>query len=96
MKIILVTHNANIAITGDSDALIVCQNDNEHFSCYCDGIESQEKYSYKSINLTLDERKILLIAAEILDGGKEAIRKRVRKIGYKDIFYKEKSNENNF
>lgn len=95
-QIILVTHNANIAITGDSDALIVCQNDNEHFSCYCDGIESQEKYSYKSINSTLDERKILLIAAEILDGGKEAIRKRVRKIGYKDIFYKEKSNENNF
>lgn len=76
----LFRHLDNIAITGDCDALIVCQNDNEHFSCYCDGIESQEKYSYKSINSTLDERKILLIAAEILDGGKEAIRKRVRKI----------------
>ena len=89
------THNANIAITGDSDKLIVCQNDNEHFNCYCDGVESKELYSYKSINSNLDNRKILLIAAEILDGGKEAIRKRVRKIGYKDIFYKESSDENN-
>lgn len=50
---------------------------------------------YKSINSSLSERKILLIAAEILDGGKEAIRKRVRKIGYKDIFYKEHSDETN-
>lgn len=94
-QIIVVTHNANIAITGDSDKLIVCQNDNEHFNCYCDGVESKELYSYKSINSNLDNRKILLIAAEILDGGKEAIRKRVRKIGYKDIFYKESSDENN-
>lgn len=90
-QLIVVTHNANIAITGDSDRLIVCQNDSNCFSCYCDGIESKNLYSYESINSSLDDRKILLIAAEILDGGKEAIRKRVRKIGYKDIFYKEQN-----
>ena len=67
-QIVIVTHNANIAITGDSDKIIVCQNDNKHFSCYCDGIESQKLYSYKSINSTLNGLKMLLIAAEILDG----------------------------
>lgn len=88
-QIIVVTHNANVAITGDSDRLIVCQNDDDHFSCYADGIESLKTYDYISINSKIENRKILLIAAEILDGGKEALRKRVRKIGYKDIFYKE-------
>jgi len=85
-----VTHNANVAITGDSDLLIVCQNSNDKFSCIANGIESLDLYNYISINSKMEGKKILLIAAEILDGGKEALRKRVRKIGYKDIFYKEK------
>lgn len=88
-QIIIVTHNANIAISGDSDRLIVCQNNNGAFSCYCDGIESTRQYDYHSINSTIRNQKILTIAAKILDGGKEALRKRVRKIGYKDLFYKE-------
>lgn len=88
-QIIAVTHNANVAITGDSDVLIVCQNANNNFSCIANGIESLNTYSYSSINSKIENQKILLIAAEILDGGKEALRKRVRKIGYKDIFYKE-------
>lgn len=87
-QIITVTHNANVAITGDSDRLIVCQNEDDHFSCYADGIESLKNYNYVSINSRIENKRILLIAAEILDGGKEALRKRVRKIGYKDIFYK--------
>ena len=87
-QIIAVTHNANVAITGDSDRLIVCQNDDGHFSFYADGIESLKAYNYVSINSKIENKKILIIAAEILDGGKEALRKRVRKIGYKDIFYK--------
>ena len=89
-QIIAVTHNANVAITGDSDLLIVCQNSNDKFSCIANGIESLDLYNYISINSKMEGKKILLIAAEILDGGKEALRKRVRKIGYKDIFYKEK------
>lgn len=88
-QIIAVTHNANVAITGDSDMLIVCQNSNNKFSCISNGIESLNLYDYSSINSKMRNKKILLIAAEILDGGKEALRKRVRKIGYKDIFYKE-------
>lgn len=90
-QIIVVTHNANVAITGDSDRLIVCQNNDDHFSCYDDGIESLKTYDYISINSKIESKKILIIAAEILDGGKEALRKRVRKIGYKDIFYKEQN-----
>lgn len=94
-QIIIVTHNANIAIVGDSDKFIVCQNSNNKFSCFSDGMESQKLYNYSSINSNIENKKILIIAAKILDGGKEALRKRVRKIGYKDIFYKEKMNESN-
>lgn len=88
-QIIVVTHNANVAITGDSDVLVVCQNIDDRFSCFANGLESLKLYSYSSINSKIEDKKILIIAAEILDGGKEALRKRVRKIGYKDIFYKE-------
>ena len=37
---------------------------------------------------TINERPII-IASEILEGGKEALRKRVQKIGYQDLVYKE-------
>lgn len=88
-QVIAVSHNANVGITADSDSIIICQHDGDIYSYYSDSIESTKLYDYVSINSRIERQSILNIAAEILDGGKEALRKRVRKIGYKNIFYKE-------
>ena len=87
-QIIIVTHNANIAITGDSDYLTICESkDDGTYDLINDTMESERKYDYYSINnVENKERKIIDIAALILDGGKEALSRRVRKIGYKGLF----------
>ena len=87
-QLLVITHNANIAINGDSDYLIVCQNKNNSFSYWSDKMESLKEYDFHSINSDLYNSRQLEIAATILDGGKEAIRKRVKSIGYKDLFLK--------
>ena len=88
-QLIVVTHNANVAITADSDKIIVCQLNLDKYDYNCESLESKKPYDYNSINSELKNEKIINIAAMVLDGGKEALRKRVKKIGYKDIFYKE-------
>ena len=86
-QIIVVTHNANVAITGDSDTVIICQNYNNDFKIFSDSLESKNLYQYNSINTENMNDTILNTAALILDGGKDALKKRVRKIGYKDMFF---------
>lgn len=87
-QLIVITHNANIAINGDSDYLIVCQNSESGFSYWSDKMESLDKHNFSSINSNLTNVRQLEIAVTILDGGKEAIRKRVKSFGYKDLFLK--------
>ena len=87
-QLIVITHNANIAINGDSDYLIVCQNSESGFSYWSDKMESLDKHNFSSINSELVDVRQLEIAVTILDGGKEAIRKRVKSFGYKDLFLK--------
>lgn len=87
-QLIVITHNANIAINGDSDYLIVCQNNESGFSYWSDKMESLVKHNFSSINSELIGVRQLEIAVTILDGGKEAIRKRVKSFGYKDLFLK--------
>ncbi|MCR4874729.1 MAG: hypothetical protein K5923_03170 [Clostridia bacterium] len=90
-QIIVVTHNANIAITADCDYLIICEQSstvNGKYSIVNDTMESKNKHYYESISSESNDNKhtALEIAAEILDGGKEALSKRVKKIGYKSLF----------
>ena len=56
-------------------------------------MESLKKYDYHSINNPNISDNILNISTHILDGGKEALSKRVKKVGYREIFFKEDSNE---
>lgn len=88
-QIIVVTHNANICINGDSDSIIICENIEGNFNYYSDTMESTNLYNYYSTVNNLRERRILEISSHILDGGKEALRKRIKVIGQKDILFKE-------
>lgn len=87
-QIIIVTHNANLAINGDSDKLIICQNDNNNFNIICDSLESNNHYDYKSLNSTIENQTALKIGCEILEGGIKALKQRVNKIGYRQLFFK--------
>lgn len=92
-QIIVVTHNANICINGDSDNIIVCQNDDTNYKYFSDHMESDNKYNYCSINSKLENKQFLDIVCQILDGGKNALRKRVKKVGYQNLFFKEEKDE---
>ena len=66
----------------------MCQNSESGFSYWSDKMESLDKHNFSSINSNLTNVRQLEIAVTILDGGKEAIRKRVKSFGYKDLFLK--------
>ncbi len=88
-QIIVVSHNANVVISGDSDTIVFCQNYDNNFKMYSDCMESKNSYRYTSMNTTGYEDTILNIASLILDGGKEALRRRVKKFGYRNLFFEE-------
>lgn len=88
-QIIVVSHNANVVITGDSDTITVCQNYENNFEMATDIMESKNKLKYTSINTSKLEDTVLNIASLILDGGNEALKRRVKKIGYKKLFFGE-------
>lgn len=88
-QIIVVTHNANMAITADCDYFVICESsDDGKYSVINDSMESMKKYEYHSINNenSSNTQTVLEIATEILDGGKEALKQRVKKIGYRNLF----------
>lgn len=86
-QIIVVSHNANVVITGDSDTITICQNFDNQFRMTFDTMESKTKYKYTSINTSEIEDTVLNISSLILDGGNEALKRRVKKIGYKNLFF---------
>lgn len=88
-QVIVVSHNANVVITGDSDTITVCQNFENEFKMSTDIMESKQKINYKSINTTMLNDSVLNVASLILDGGNEALKRRVKKIGYKKLFFNE-------
>ena len=65
-QIILVSHDANIVINGDTENLIVA-----------DCIKSKSSYSYGALEYENNIEK----AATILDGGRNAIKRRMQKYG---------------
>lgn len=92
-QIIIISHNANLVINGDSDKILICIKENNDYNVISDTMESLKKYDYHSINNPNISDNILNISTHILDGGKEALSKRVKKVGYREIFFKEDSNE---
>jgi len=88
-QIIIVSHNANLVINGDSDRLIACCKKDDKYSFIQDTMESTNFHEYSSINSQTIEETALNIAVQILEGGRLALAQRVKKIGYKDIFFKE-------
>ena len=73
-QIILVSHNATIPMLGDAQNVITCKNENGKIV-----IRSGELESFIEGNRVLD------IIANITDGGKQSIRKRVKKYDFKKI-----------
>lgn len=92
-QIIIVTHNANLCINGDSDNIILCKNDNGSFNYISDCMESKGLYYYSSPNNLKTKLRMLDIAVEVLDGGKEALRKKMKIIGQNNLLFKEDNNE---
>lgn len=88
-QVIIVTHNANLAITADSDIIVICENDNNTYGILADTMESRKKYTYHSINQNALEDTIINLACNILEGGKKAIRRRIKKIGIRELLYEE-------
>ena len=91
-QIFIISHNANLVINGDSDSILICIKKNNMYHIINDSMESLTKYNYSSINTKMLNDTILNISTHILDGGKDALSMRVKKIGYKDIFLEEENN----
>lgn len=71
-QIILVSHNATIPMLGDAQNIILCKNDNGRILIRSAALEA-----------SVDGKRILDYVAEITDGGKQSIRKRVKKYDLK-------------
>ncbi|MCW3109048.1 MAG: hypothetical protein JWQ09_3554 [Segetibacter sp.] len=91
-QIILVTHNANVVVNADAENIIVAnqkgQNDKITTSPYQfdyinGSIEDTKPYNKDETDL-LKSMGIREHIAEILEGGKEAFKKRERKYGFED------------
>jgi len=63
-QIIIVTHNANLVVTADTEQVIVANNNNENIT-YCSG--------------SLEKHTIIESVCKILEGGKNAFEKRKRR-----------------
>lgn len=71
-QVILVSHNATIPMLGDAQNLIICENDGEKLYINSAPLESEIK-----------GKKTLDWIAELTDGGKPSIKKRVKKYNFR-------------
>lgn len=73
-QIILVSHNATIPMLGDAQNIVLCRNDNGKIKICSQPLEG-----------TIDNKSIVDYIAEITDGGKSSIKKRVKKYNLKSF-----------
>lgn len=71
-QIIMVSHNATIPMLGDAQNIVLCQNEGNTISIVSAGLEGK-----------IDEKDVVDYIAEITDGGKVSIKKRVKKYNLK-------------
>lgn len=73
-QIILVSHNATIPMLGDAQNVVSCTNDSGNISITASPLEGE-----------IDGRSVVDLIAEVTDGGKSSIKKRVKKYNLKDF-----------
>lgn len=73
-QIILVSHNATIPMLGDAQNIVLCQND-----------EGKIEICSQPLEGNVDNKSIVDYIAEITDGGKSSIKKRVKKYNLKSF-----------
>lgn len=73
-QIILVSHNATIPMLGDAQNVIMCRNSENVINIRSNPLEG-----------TIDGRNVVDLVAEITDGGKISIKKRVKKYNLKNF-----------
>jgi ATPase subunit of ABC transporter with duplicated ATPase domains len=73
-QIILVSHNATIPILADAQNIILCENQNNKINILSRKLEDK-----------IGEKNVLDYIAEITDGGKKSIKKRVKKYNLKQF-----------
>lgn len=71
-QVILVSHNATIPMLADAQNIVLCQNIDNKISIVSSRLEGQ-----------IDDKNVLDFIAEITDGGKPSIKKRVKKYNLK-------------
>lgn len=71
-QIILVSHNATIPMLGDAQNIVLCRNEDNKIIIRSDRLEGK-----------IDSKSIVDYIAEITDGGKSSIKKRVKKYNLK-------------
>ena len=72
-QVILVSHNATIPILGDAQNIIICENNGEKVIIKSAILESE-----------ISGKKTLDLIAELTDGGKPSIKKRVKKYNFRN------------
>lgn len=71
-QIIIVSHNATIPMIGDAQNIILCENDGNKISIRSGRLEGK-----------IENKSVVDYIAEITDGGKSAIKKRIKKYNIK-------------
>lgn len=83
-QIILVTHTATIPVMGDAQNIILCENKNEKINIRSAPLES-----------SINNKRILDHIADITDGGKESLVKRMKKYNFNTFKEQDTKNEIN-
>lgn len=73
-QIILVTHNATIPMLGDAQNIVLCMNNDKKIVVLSGPLEG-----------SINDKNVVDWIAEIADGGKSSIKKRVKKYNLKDF-----------
>lgn len=73
-QIILVSHNATIPMLGDAQNIILCTNENNKITIASNPLEGD-----------INGKNVVSLIAEVTDGGKSSIKKRVKKYNLKDF-----------
>lgn len=73
-QIILVSHNATIPMLGDAQNIVMCRNDGNKITIRSNPLEG-----------TIDGVGVVDLIAEITDGGKASVKKRVKKYNLKNF-----------
>lgn len=73
-QIILVSHNATIPMLGDAQNIVMCINDDNKITIASNPLEGD-----------INGKNVVDLIAEVTDGGKSSIKKRVKKYNLKDF-----------